>query len=120
MDAWGGISALQFSLPVMWTNFRSRGFTLNDLVRLMSEAPARLAGLEHSKGKLEPGFDADIVVWDPDAAFTVNPELVYHRHKLTPYSGREMYGRVEAVYVRGELVYDHGKFAPQPNGKLII
>lgn len=119
MDAWGGISALQFSLPVMWTNFKDRGFDLNDLVRLMSEAPARLAGLENRKGKLESGYDADIVVWDPNATFTVNPELVYHRHKLTPYSGRDVYGRVESVYVRGEPVYDRGEFASEPAGKLI-
>lgn len=119
MDAWGGISALQFSLPVMWTNFKDRGFDLSDLVRLMSEAPARLAGLENRKGKLESGHDADIVVWDPNATFTVNPELVYHRHKLTPYSGRDVYGRVESVYVRGEPVYDRGEFASEPAGKLI-
>jgi allantoinase len=119
MDAWGGISALQFSLSVMWTNFRSRGFELSDLTRLMSEGPAKLAGLEKRKGKLAPGFDADIVIWDPDAAFTVNPELVYHRHKLTPYSGREVYGRVEAVYVRGGLVYDRGEFTREPAGDLI-
>ena len=85
----------------------------------MSEAPARLAGLDDRKGKLAPGFDADIVVWDPEATFTVNPELVYHRHKLTPYSGREVYGHVEAVYVRGELVYNCDEFAPEPSGELI-
>ncbi len=119
LDAWGGISALQFSLPVMWTNFRARGFTLTDLTRLMSEAPAKLAGLEDRKGKLAPGLDADIVVWDPGAAFTVDPELVYHRHKLTPYSGRELYGRVEAVYVRGGLVYERGNFVSEPAGELI-
>ena len=111
MDAWGGISALQFSLPVMWTNFKARGFKLTELTRLMCEAPAKLAGLENRKGKLASGFDADIVIWDPDAAFTVDAEFVYHRHKLTPYSGRELYGRVAAVYVRGGLVYDRGEFA---------
>lgn len=119
MEAWGGISALQFSLPVMWTNFRPRGFDLTDLTRLMCEAPAKLAGLEARKGKLAPGFDADVVIWDPDAAFTVNPELVYHRHKLTPYSGREVHGRVEAVYVRGGQVYNRGVFATEPAGNLI-
>lgn len=119
LDAWGGISALQFSLPVMWTNFKARGFALTDLISLMCEAPAKLAGLENRKGKLAVGFDADIVVWNPDAAFTVDPELVYHRHKLTPYSGRDMIGRVEAVYVRGRLAYDRGEFAPEPVGELI-
>ena len=120
MDAWGGISALQFSLPVMWTNFRSRGFELADLIRLMSEAPAKLAGLENRKGKLAPGFDADIVVWDPDERFTLRPELIEHRHKLTPYAGMELYGSVRTTYVGGREVYTSGSFANTISGKLIV
>jgi allantoinase len=119
MEAWGGISALQFGLPVMWTNFRSRGFGLEDLARLMCEAPANLAGLDRRKGKLAAGFDADIIVWDPDAAFTVDPELVYHRHKLTPYFGMDLYGRVEAIYLRGNSVFEDGKIRSGANGELI-
>ena len=111
MDAWGGISALQFSLPVMWTNFRARGFGLTDLTRLMSEGPARLAGLEHRKGKLSAGFDADIVVWDPDAEFTIESHLIEHRHKLTPYTGLPLRGRVESVFVRGKQVLHKGDFS---------
>lgn len=119
MDAWGGISALQFSLPVMWTNFRNRGFDLADLTRLMSEAPAQLAGLENRKGKLAPGFDADIVIWDPDERFTLSTELIEHRHKLTPYEGLELYGRVHRTFVGGREVYANGKFANTIVGKLI-
>jgi allantoinase len=120
MDAWGGISALQFSLPVMWTNFRARGFGLTDLTRLMSEAPAKLAGLENRKGKLAPGFDADIVVWDPDERFTLLPELIQHRHKLTPYLGMELFGRVQASYVRGKEVYANGTFRNTIVGNLLV
>ncbi|MBV9214738.1 MAG: allantoinase AllB, partial [Acidobacteria bacterium] len=61
LAAWGGISALQFGLPVMWTNLRDRGYDTADLTRLMSSAPARLAGLDHRKGKLAAGYDADLV-----------------------------------------------------------
>jgi allantoinase len=110
MGAWGGISALQFGLPVMWTNLEARGFELCDLTRLMAEKPATLAGLKGRKGKLGPGYDADLVVWDPEAEFTVDPELIYHRHKLTPYSGMELKGSVTATYVRGEKVYEGGSF----------
>jgi allantoinase len=120
MDAWGGISALQFGLPVMWTNFKARGFELTDLTRLMSEAPAKLAGLEKRKGKLAPGFDADIVVWDPDERFTLRPELIEHRHKLTPYVGMELYGSVRTTYVGGREVYANGVFANTIVGKLIV
>jgi allantoinase len=77
----------------------------------LSSAPARLASLDHRKGKLAQGYDADIVIFDPDAAFTVRPELVYHLHKLTPYSGMELFGRIESTYVRGERVFHRGEFA---------
>lgn len=120
MNAWGGISALQFGLPVMWTNFKARGFALTDLTRLMCEAPAKLAGLENRKGKLVPGFDADIVVWDADERFTLQPELIHHRHKLTPYAGMELCGNVRATYVGGREVYANGAFASTISGKLIV
>jgi allantoinase len=118
MDAWGGISALQFGLPVMWTGLRSRGFDIADLTRLMSAKPAALAGLDHKKGKIAVGHDADLIFWDPDERFTVIPELIQHRHKLTPYSGMELFGKVEATYVRGQQVYRNGRF--DPGGELIL
>ena len=120
MEAWGGISALQFSLPVMWTNFRSRGFELTDLTRMMCEAPAKLAGLENRKGKIAPGFDADVVVWDPDAHFVLQPELIQHRHKVTPYMGMELFGKVITTYVGGREAYANGSFANTIVGKLIV
>ena len=64
-------------------------------------------------------FDADIVIWDPSQRFTVRPELVYHRHKLTPYSGMELFGKIEATYVRGRRVFDRGEFAADRCGTLI-
>jgi allantoinase len=119
MGAWGGISALQFGLPVMWTQLSERGFALPDLTRLMSEHPAKLAGVGSRKGRLQVGYDADIVVWDPDAQFTVVPELIHHRHKITPYSGMELFGKVEVTYSRGRKVYEKGIFVDEGRGELI-
>ena len=119
MDAWGGISALQFGLPVMWTNLHVRGFDLGDLTRLMSAAPAKLAGLEKRKGNLAAGFDADIVIWNPEEKFTVVPELIQHRHKLTPYSGMELFGKIDATFVRGQKVFSNGGFTGSEFGKLL-
>lgn len=119
MDAWGGIAALQFGLSVMWTNLRSRGFGLNDLTRLMSAIPSKLARLDNRKGKLAAGYDADIVIWDPEARFTVVPEIIRHRHKLTPYSDMELYGVVEKSFVGGEQVYANGGFSEAKSGKLL-
>lgn len=118
MDAWGGIAALQFGLPVMWTNLRSRGFGLNDLTRLMSATPAKLADLDHRKGKLVAGYDADVIIWDPESEFDVVPEIIEHRHKLTPYSGLKLYGKTEAAYISGRLVFD-GSFSRRPTGDLL-
>ena len=121
LDAWGGISALQFGLPVMWTNMRLRGFDLMDLTRLMSAQPARLAGLNSRKGTIAVGRDADLVVWDPDGEFTVDTELIHHRHKLTPYDGMRLFGRCDATYVRGRRVFSQGVFEKGPaRGTLIM
>jgi allantoinase len=98
-SAWGGIASLQFTLPAVWTEARKRGHTIADVARWTSEAPSRLASLDR-KGTIVPGKDADLVVWNPDAAFVV--ENVLHRHALTPYRGRTLTGVVEQTYVRGE------------------
>lgn len=117
MDAWGGIAALQFGLPVMWTNLKKRGFGIADLTHLMSAQPAKLAGLDNRKGKLAAGFDADIVVWDPEAEFTVIPAIIEHRHKLTPYSGMDLRGVVTMTYVNGKTVYKDSEFESVQVGK---
>jgi allantoinase len=100
--AWGGIASLQFVLPIVWTNARARGFAIEDIARWCSAAPARLAGLSR-KGAIAPGNDADLTVWSPEESFTVTPELIRHRHKVTPYLGAELHGVVKATWVRGTL-----------------
>lgn len=120
LEAWGGIAALQFSLPVIWTQAEKRGFGLRELTRWMSAAPAQLAGLDKRKGKLEKGFDADIVIWHPEKEFKVTTEIIEFKNKLTPYAGMNLRGVVEAAYVRGEKVYGQGQFAAEANGKLLI
>ncbi|MGZ5444574.1 MAG: allantoinase AllB [Thermoanaerobaculia bacterium] len=98
--AWGGIASLQFVLPIVWTNARRRGHTLSDLARWCCAGPARLANLS-TKGTIAIGKDADFVVWDPDATFTVTPDLIRHRHKVTPYLGETLQGVVREVWVGG-------------------
>jgi len=118
-QAWGGIAGLQFSLPVTWTEMRKRGIALSRLTGWMAEAPARLAGLSGRKGKIAAGWDADLVAFEPDKAFRVTADDVRHRHSLTPYLDRELYGSVERTWVRGELVYERGKFLGKPIGERV-
>lgn len=100
--AWGGIASLQFVLPILWTNARLRGHTVEDLARWCSAGPARLANLT-KKGAIATGNDADFTVFDPGATFTVTPDLIRHRHKVTPYLGETLHGVVHATWVGGTL-----------------
>lgn len=120
MNAWGGISSLQFRLPIMWTQARRRGYTLAHLTRWLSHAPAKLTGLDGRKGAVAPGYDADLVVWNPEATFRVEAALNEHRHKLTPYEGQILNGVVEATFLRGERIYERGQFPAHTSGALLM
>ena len=117
--AWGGISSLQLLLPLVWTGARARGAGLGRLAGWLSAAPARLAGLAGRKGAIAPGLDADLVVWDPEARFRVEPETLYHRHPTTPYAGRELAGVVRRTVLRGVEVFDGERVAEPPRGELL-
>ena len=119
MKAWGGISSLQLRLPVMWTEANERGLTVNQLAEWLCGAPARQVGLAQRKGSIRVGSDADIVIWNPNREFTVEPEIIHHRHKLTPYAGEVLRGVVEKTFLRGQIVYDDGEFVG-PKGSLLL
>jgi allantoinase len=104
-SAWGGIASLQLSLPAVWTAVRSRGAAPERIAGWMSAAPARLVRLDGHKGVIAAGYDADLVAWDPEAGFVVDPATLLQRHRLTPYAGRELFGAVRATWVAGRLVF---------------
>ncbi|KZT64777.1 allantoinase [Daedalea quercina L-15889] len=106
MRAWGGISTLGLGLSLLWTEARRRGVGVERVVEWCAGRTAEHAGLAGRKGALRVGLDADLVVWDPDAEFTVTRESLNFKNKLTPYEGLTLRGRVEQTYLRGQLVYD--------------
>ncbi len=134
MRAWGGIASLELSLPAVWSAYvtaMARGLGrpdpsavrtaphLANLARWMSAAPAALAGLGERKGRIAEGFDADLVVWDPDADFVVDPARLHQRHKRTPYAGRSLFGTVLTTFVRGERVWDKNRLTRAYGGRLL-
>jgi allantoinase len=117
--AWGGISSLSLALPVIWTEASHRGFTLTDLTRWMSEEPARLAGCSARKGRIAEGFDADFVIFEPEAEFVVTEDRLHYRHPVSPYLGEKLRGVVKATYLRGQLVFRDGQFSNEARGREI-
>jgi allantoinase len=117
LRAWGGIASLELGLAAVWSGLVARdpalaaGETaasdaaLLRLARWLSAAPAELAGLAGRKGRIAPGCDADLVVWDPSASFTVDPARLQQRHPITPYAGRTLRGLVRATYQRRHRVH---------------
>jgi allantoinase len=116
LKAWGGISSLQFVLPIVWTEASSRDHSLLDLARWICEGPARLTGLSR-KGTISEGNDADFVVWSPEETFVVDPSIIEHRHKVTPYAGETLRGVVKATWLRGERIYEDGEHVGVPRGE---
>ena len=116
LKAWGGIASLQFALPVLWTAARSRGIDFSRVVHWLCEAPAKLIGKENSKGSIAKGYDADLVVIDDLAQFSVNENLIQHKHKITPYLSEELYGVVKQTYIAGRKVFDNGNFSHGQGG----
>lgn len=115
--AWGGIASLSVALPLMWTEASRRGFTLMDIARWMSRAPAQLAGCQSRKGQIAAGYDADFVVFDPDAEFVLKKEQLHYRHPVSPYLGETLRGVVKATYLRGQPAFADGEFPGDPLGR---
>jgi len=122
--AWGGIASLGLALPVMATALAQRGFdveaSMKRVAAWMSAGPSRLAGLTERKGALAAGADADFVVFDPDVVWTVREDDLHFRHKLSPYLGAELRGRVMETWLRGERLFAAGEFMGEPRGQELV
>ncbi|KAG1890253.1 allantoinase [Suillus subluteus] len=123
MKAWGGVSSLGLGLSLLWTEGKKRGISLGQIIRWMSIKNAELAGLSSTKGQLKVGHDGDLVIWDPEPEFKVNPSHAAAPNKLTPYEGMTLRGLVHKTFVRGRLAYDSalqdGFTGLQPSGELL-
>ena len=119
LKAWGGIASLQFALPVLWTAARERNIGLEYMATWLSENPAKLTGLSHKKGSIAKGYDADLVIWNPDESFLVTEDLILHKHKITPYLGQQLHGVVMSTYLGGKQVYDKGEVVQFNFGSVI-
>lgn len=112
-----GLPGLDTTVPLMVNAALTGRTSLERVVEAYSQRPAeqyRLPG----KGRLEVGYDADMLILDPDARWQIRNEDVLSRAGWTPYAGREVHGRVRSVFLRGEVIHDgappRGRFIPGP------
>jgi dihydroorotase len=106
-DAPNGIIGLETALGLAVSELVESGLlSLPELVNRMSVMPARIFGLQG--GSLAPGAPADVVVFDPAAEWTVQPEEFYSKSRNTPFAGRRLRGRAETTIVRGQVVFARG------------
>jgi allantoinase len=116
--AWGGIASLQLALPALWTAARKRQVPLQDMAKWLCQGPTQLTGQQNRKGIIAKGYDADFVVWNPEQPFIVTEQMLYHKHKVTPYLNETLYGVTEQTWLAGEKVFDRGNFT-RYTGKII-
>jgi allantoinase len=115
--AWGGIPSLSTALSVLWTECTRRELTLSQLSHWTSAAPAKLAGLSTHIGSIEPGKQANLVAFDPDAIFTLTENMLHYRHKISPYLGETLRGKVHTTWLRGQPAFTQGTFPNPPQGR---
>ncbi len=118
--AWGGIASLQFLLPLVWTAAKKRGVGLENMANWLTARPAKFLGFHQKKGKIAPGYDADLVIWNPEANFVVEEKTIEHRHKITPYLGQKLFGQVKQTYVGGFKVFEEGVFKNLNKGEFLF
>ena len=110
----GGIPGLETLLPLMYSEGVGRGrITAERLVSLLCTGPADLFGLA-AKGRIRAGYDADLVVFDPAAQWTIEPAALHGSSDFTPYSGMQVTGRVRVTVWRGDVIYEGGRFTGAP------
>jgi allantoinase len=103
---YGGVPGVELSLPYLYSEGVHRGrITLERLTELTASAPARFFGIERRKGRLEPGFDADLVALADQETWTVRAENLHNLNRYTPRVGYDLTGRVRGAFVRGQPAY---------------
>jgi len=119
MAAWGGIGSVELTLPVVWTGAVERSIAIEQVFQWLSTRPAELFGLADRKGRIAVGCDADLVVFDPDLRWSVVGLALHQRHKVSPYDGVRLRGRVHRTYLRGSLMILDSTAVESPRGKLL-
>ncbi len=120
-DIWmakSGFGGTEYLLSGLHSEGRKRGLSLNRMAELVCWNPAQRYGLL-SKGDLAEGFDADIVLFDPNETFVVRAADSLSAQGYTPFEGHELTGRVKVTFLRGQKVFENGHIVGVPRGQYL-
>jgi allantoinase len=117
--AWGGIAGLQFLLPASWTAIREV-ISIEQFIPLLTEHPALFLKIDKRKGFIKEGYDADFVVWSHGESFIVTEKSILHKHKISPYIGKQLHGVVLATFINGELIFSNKKVIIKNRGRWLL
>jgi allantoinase len=113
-----GFGGTEYLLSGVLSEGRRRGMSYNRMAELLSWNPAKRFGLL-SKGDIAPGYDADIVLVDPDSTFVVRAAESESHQGYSPFEGIELSGRVKNTFLRGALIYADGNIVGPPRGEYL-
>jgi dihydropyrimidinase len=112
-----GIPGVESRMPILYSKGVVEGrITVNEFVALTSTNHAKMYGLYPRKGAIGVGFDADIVLWDPNKRETIRQEIMHHGADYTPYEGLAVTGWPVMTLLRGEVVAEDGRIVGAKGG----
>ena len=118
--AWGGIPGAQTLVALLYdSGVVARGLDVARLATLTASAPAARFGLAPAKGTLAVGADADLLLLDPAQEWTITRKALLDRHRLSPFAGRTLRGRVVRTLLRGTTIARDGQLASEPTGRVL-
>ena len=118
-DIWmskSGFGGTEYLLSGVFSEGSKRGMSYNHMAELLSWNPAQRLGLLN-KGDIAIGYDADVVLLDPNQSFVVRAEESESDQGYTPFEGQELTGQVKQTFLRGNLIYDNGQVVGPPLGE---
>jgi allantoinase len=118
--AWGGIAGAQTLVALLYdSGVVVRGLDVTRLATLTAGAPAARFGLAPAKGALDVGADADLLLLDPGREWTIDRGDLLDRHRLSPFIGRTLRGRIVRTLLRGTTIARDGRLVGEPIGRVL-
>jgi allantoinase len=113
-----GFGGTEYLLSGVFSEGSKRGMSYSHMAELLSWNPARRFGLD-TKGDIAVGYDADLVLLDPNETFVVRAAESASQQGYTPFEGLELTGRVKTTFLRGQRIYDRGEILGVPRGRYL-